>query len=345
MFPAEFTVSSKTKKREAVAHAGLLENIQLYQGNTATLYYTDGSQRDTTAAAAVCRIGEHGGFDLAKSWNLGSGVEVADAEVFAVQKALTLACQDCSSNIRSIYIFVDSQAAIARLQSCRGNADVQQAAAAAEELKNRGIKLCIQWCPSHMGISGNDMADALAKSGLELSPAKNGTASVSLGHLKRLVKIQTTAMWQSLWQAQQEKEEEGGRGTGMGRLYRLIARDCLAFSLRPRTMITSMPRRIISAYIQLKTGKGLLKSYQYTIGKASDDRCFCAAGKRQDTQHLLLECKKYTAARARLKKQLSGVPLQLNVLFCTDKGHKALVKFLEETGICTMGWQRSMDED
>ena len=195
MFPAEFTVSSKTKKREAVAHAGLLKNIQLYQGNTATLYYTDGSQRDTTAAAAVCRIGEHGGFDLAKSWNLGSGVEVADAEVFAVQKALTLACQDCSSNIRLIYIFVDSQAAIARLQSCRGNADVQQAAAAVEELKNRWIKLFIQWCPSHMGISGNDMADALAKSGLELSPAKNGTASVSLGHFKQLVKIQTTAMW------------------------------------------------------------------------------------------------------------------------------------------------------
>ena len=119
-FPARFVVSKQTKEAKAKAHEELLDNIQLLQDDTTQVYYTDGSQKKTVTAAAVCGIGPEGGFDIAKHWSLGKGIEIADAEVFAIGKALALALKNINANTRSIYIFVDSQAAIARLQNRQG---------------------------------------------------------------------------------------------------------------------------------------------------------------------------------------------------------------------------------
>ena len=131
----------------------------------------------------------------------------------------------------------------------------------------------------------------------------------------------------------------------MGQQYRLISRDSLVFSLRPNPFINSLPKNIFLAFIQLKTGKGLLKSFQYTIGKASNNKCFCSAARRQDTKHLLLECEEYKTERADMKKQLKNLPLGLNVLFCTTKGRKALACFIEQIRVCTMGWQGERIEE
>ena len=337
-FPAEFIVSKRTKEAEAEAHAGILENIQLFEGDTTKVYYTDGSQKDSATSAAVCRITEEGGFDLAKYWSLGKGMEIADAEVFARAKALTIESQSPDENTQTMYIFVDSQAAIARIQNCRGNRTIQQATRAATTLRSHGISIYIQWCPSHMGIAGNEMADMLAKEGVEQSQPKHNT-TISLGHLKRMAKKEVAKEWQKLWYNQEKEEERGRYAKGLGRTYRLITRDSLVFNLQPNPIIAGLPKNIVSAYIQLKTGKGLLKSFQYTLGNTLDDKCFCSANKRQNTQHLLLECKAYQDQRARLKKQLKGIPLRLNVLFCTAQGLKALAWFIQETGVCTVGWQ------
>ena len=344
-FPAEFSVSKHDKKTEARAHMDLLQELQRFERQSTRIYYTDGSQIHAATSAAVCRLGTSGGFDVARHWYLGRQVEVADAEVFAVAKALALASQDRAGNVCKVYVFVDSQAAIARLERCRGHEIVQEAWAAAEVLRARGTRVCIQWCPSHTGIPGNEMADTLARKGLEDSDDKQRKGPVSLPHLRRVVRMQILTAWKDQWQAQERNEEQGKRATGMGRLYRLVSKDSLAFSLHPSKSLISLPKTIVSAYIQLKTGKGLLKSFQYTIGKALNDECFCGTGKRQDTRHLLLECKEYKMARCRLKKRLKNIPLQLNVLFCTSKGQVALAQFLQETRICITGWQENIGSE
>ena len=109
--------------------------------------------------------------------------------------------------------------------------------------------------------------------------------------------------------------------------------------------INSLPKSILSAYIQLKTRKGLLKSFQYTIGKASNNECFCSGARWQDTRLLLLECREYKKERAEMKKQLKNLPLGLNVLFYTTKGCKALACFIKQTRVCTMGWQGKRIEE
>ena len=51
----------------------------------------DGSQKDITIGAGVYCLNHEGAFNLAESWNLGTRLEVANAEVFAIPKALALA--------------------------------------------------------------------------------------------------------------------------------------------------------------------------------------------------------------------------------------------------------------
>ena len=185
------------------------------------------------------------------------------------------------------------------------------------------------------------MANTLARKGLENREEIQRKRTMFLPHLRRVAKMQVLTAWRDQWQALANNEEQGKTATGMGRLYKLISKDLLAFSFHPRKSLISLPKTVVSAYIQLKTGKGLLKSFQYTIGKASNDNCFCGTGKSQDTRHLLLECEEYKTARCRLKKRLKNIPLQLNVLFCTSKGQVALAQFLQETRICMKGWQEN----
>ena len=51
------------------------------------------------------------------SWNLGSGMEVFNAELFAIEKAFKIAWENKQLNIDKIWIFSNSQAAIKRLKN------------------------------------------------------------------------------------------------------------------------------------------------------------------------------------------------------------------------------------
>ena len=184
-------------------------------------------------------------------------MEVINAKIFAVAKALYITAKNPPKDLKSVYIFVDSQAAIARLQNCIGNKVIQKAFKAGEEIKKHGIYVYIQWCPSHTGIQGNDMADCLAKRGLAAGNISN-YAYISLSYLKKQARQKTQKEWQKLWLTHGQKEN-----SGLGTLYRQISGSNLTFNLCPKPVIVNFPKNIISAYIQLKTGKGFLKSFQY----------------------------------------------------------------------------------
>ncbi len=53
------------------------------------------------------------------SWNLGAGVEVFNAELFAIKQAFKIAWQNRQLNIDKVWIFSNSQAAIKRLKKSK----------------------------------------------------------------------------------------------------------------------------------------------------------------------------------------------------------------------------------
>jgi ribonuclease HI len=294
-------------------------------------------------------MGADGAVVSTASWNTGPWIEVADAETTAVKKALQQALRDLQAqhlpsdplpnpppDPPEIYIFVDSQAAIQRLQS-RGSATVQQAKAATQQLIQRyGARIHITWCPGHEGINGNEIADQQAKLGLQkpISPK----AQVSISYLRCLARRKATEQWQ-------QTHQRPGL-IGLGKHYGRVIRDSATYASKPHKAFKAFTKQTLSAYIQLKTGIGALKTHLHTIKKADSSRCNrCNSRKNQSPTHLLLYCSAYNLERKDLRKALRGLPLTLHTLFCTRIGRQALAAYISSTGICTPKWSQNRAEE
>jgi ribonuclease HI len=109
-----------------------------------------------------------------------------------VLKIVSLVPRD---DTRTLYIFIDSQAVIRRLQ---GFSDlVQQAKAYCKLLCRRGIIVYFQWYPSHQGIYGNELVDMLAKQGLKAAPISK--PMVSLSYIARRARRAIIEEWTNMW--------------------------------------------------------------------------------------------------------------------------------------------------
>ena len=129
-----------------------------------------------------------------------------DAELYAIQEALQyLANQDLLGE--DVYIFVDSQAALKRLQ----NVSLQ----GGQMLCHRITKLCrrlaaasnrvtLEWVPGHNNIQGNEHADRLARAGLQRQLTVEPPASLS--YLKRRLQEDVLVQWKTSWHRLAERE-------------------------------------------------------------------------------------------------------------------------------------------
>jgi len=116
---ATITISTSSKAIAKKEHLSLLKGFEEDPLTSRVAFYIDGSQGNpttspttTTNGAGVCTL-VSGRIVRTDCWNLGSQVEVADAELFAINRALELAL---SFRKDEVYIFCDSQAAIRRVE-------------------------------------------------------------------------------------------------------------------------------------------------------------------------------------------------------------------------------------
>ena len=88
-----------------------------------------------------------------------------------------------------MYIFIDSQTAIKRLQLnalTGGQELVFKITQSYSYLASRNISINFYWVPSHLGIYGNEVADKLAKKGLSRREIKSSYTSLS--YIERVVR-------------------------------------------------------------------------------------------------------------------------------------------------------------
>ena len=103
-----------------------------------------------------------------------------------------------------------------------------------------------------------------------------------------------------------------------------------------------MERETASAYYQLKIGHGYFKSYLHRFNQIETDRCPCSGTAKQTPQHLILECKKYTAERQGIFKALETKHPSLDLVFNSNRGRTALLEYLQKTRIATRRWYQGL---
>ena len=252
-------------------------------------------------------------------------MEIIDAELYAVYRALEYLKQQRLEE-KKVYIFIDSQAAIKRLQlnSLTGGQElVFKITQSCSYLASKGISINFYWVPSHLGIYRNKIVDKLAKKGL--SRRKIKPFYTSLSYIGRVAREKILEQWKNNWQQNKNK----------GKHYTRICKGSYSFSLKaPKDRY---PKKLQSAFFQLKLGKGYFKSFTKTIGKDKEGRCFRECTAIQTPKHLLLDCSLYKEERKKIQRQL-GSSLSLKKLFYIKKGREALFQFLDRIGIATRKW-------
>jgi ribonuclease HI len=133
-------------------------------------------------------------------WNLGSNIEVFNAELFAIEKAFKIAYKKITRFTKNIWIFSDSQAAIQRLQGSSLKAGQKYVIAVKNwitkiKTKKRQININLNWVPAHINIHGNEYADEAAKKGTELKKISL-EKYISLAFIKRKIKESSLNKWQ-----------------------------------------------------------------------------------------------------------------------------------------------------
>jgi len=124
-------------------------------------------------------------------------MEIIDAELYAVYRALEHLKQQRLEE-KQVYIFIDSQVAIKRLQLnslTAGQELVFKITQSCSYLASRNISINFYWVPSHLRIYGNEIADKLAKKGL--SRRKIQSSYSSLAYLGKRAREKILEQWKN----------------------------------------------------------------------------------------------------------------------------------------------------
>ncbi|POS87202.1 hypothetical protein EPUL_001602 [Erysiphe pulchra] len=262
---------------------------------------------------------------------LGDNKEVFDAELYALDLALSIALQGGNVRVRpglsnadrllrdvnNVHIWLDSRATISRIQNLRlgpGQWLARRIYFQIRELQKHRIEVHIHWIPGYMEIEGNERADKAAKEAA-LSSRKCPEEFNSLSHIARTIS---------------DRQRIEGRQwlTREHRRRNLVSRSTYKMDLR------------IRKYDSLKSQHAVTAVYLVRISKQNDDLCeWCGKRKRQTVKHLLLECRKWREERNQMWKKIgddNGVASNeggIANLFADRRATPDILQFLERTGV------------
>lgn len=200
-----------------------------------------------------------------------------------------------------------------------------------QELHQRGNRVTVRWTPAHVGIEGNEQADATAKKAAE---GKEGWAEpdylqeASLSHLTRKTseaRSKTTQDW----------IRDHVRGE---RRYRPPP------GLRLRKGLSKVRKELAGRFYQLLSGHAATAEHLRRVEQTPGDKCWwCGSGERQSRHHLVIKCRRWMPEIRRLWERVerdceweSPRAPSVRLLFQDERAIPAILEFLESTRVGRM---------
>lgn len=267
---------------------------RVFTDDNAETWYTDGSVMEHRAGAgAFC---SNTGEELHVS--LGSMATVFQSELFAISMVLSLAIErPCCEKL---IICSDSQASLKALASfvikSRQIADCRRLIATVSRI--RAVQL--MWVPGHVGISGNEKADTLARRGSGLLPVgPEPFMPVPPSFFKRRVAERVSWGFSRHWETQ----------------HFVHSRDFIRFPSKAVShQLLALSRQLLRSVICFLTGHGPFKDHLAKIGVQTPGGTLCECGVQEETaRHLFCECPRFWYARGEWFGLHKATPLDIRM--------------------------------
>ena len=269
--------------------------------------FTDGSKTsngDTSAAVYI------------PSENVEIAKRISPISIYrAEQVALFLALQwihghaSMSNSTSKYVIFTDSLSSLKAMENDAANI-MQDITDLYTKLSKDGINVHFEWIPSHVGISGNEKADSLAKHALSLPITYH--ISQNKQEVKRENYQQHLRTWQDAWTSS--------------------VRGRFLFAIQPtvktKYMCNANNRREESILNRLRVGSCFLNETLYKLNRHANGLCdHCKLP--ETVPHLLLHCTQFNRERMKLLKTLKVDNLSIQAVL-HPSAQRAILQFLKD---------------
>lgn len=254
--------------------------------------FTDGSK--STGASGAAFYDSY--YKRGECYRNTSNVSIMSLELFAISEALTYLKYNVDSHL-DIVIYSDSKSALQHITSCvlgnRGTGIAYDVLRKIEDFSESNITVVLQWIPSHIGLSGNEEADRLAR-----AASSDGTETFILeSHSELTAKYRR--LCNTFW-----REYFDERSKTKGIWYKIIQ------SQPPSSpwFMGDISRGDVVAAHRLRSGHMPLRKFAYLMGKVTSPNCE-TCDKPEDVYHVLVEC-----VRNQAERQLVLQELNINVV-------------------------------
>ena len=231
---------------------------------------------------------------VSRSVRTASNLSVYTTELLAIRLALQQAAERPE---KSFIIFSDSLSSLMHLRSpvAFNNLSllVGDILLRLSLLRKRGFEVRLCWIPAHIGISGNECADRLAKLGALQREISDDLPQYD--DIRTVLRQHTLQRWATQWERYSSPAT-----TNLGHIVSV-----------PRTQpwFTGVKnsRRFVTTFCRLRTGHTSLPNHLARFRIIANANCRCGAS-LCDLHHILFICPLYVASRDLLLSQLPHPP-------------------------------------
>ncbi|KAL2092947.1 hypothetical protein ACEWY4_010259 [Coilia grayii] len=303
-----------TAKKDHPNDQGFATHCKTYLASTfyGFLIFTDGSKDPQTGQCGIgIFIPE---FKRTYSYRLNNFLSIYSIELTAIIAALRwveevkpLQSVICTDSLSVLQSFISGHTLRDDL--------VTETMQLLAQLNNLGLSVHFCWVPAHMGLKGNETADKVAKEAL-------GQESIIVhvplgkGEAKSFINAEIMNRWQDEWEANPK-----------GRHYFSVQQQVGG----KRITLVGLGRREEVVYTRLRLGHAGINATLHVLGK-SDGLC-AECQVKEDVEHILFNCRKYTDHRTHWIEQAGEENVQ-NILKeegMQSKNIKGLMKYLTDS--------------